>query len=154
MIDPDLDFGGLCLILDQEIRNAWNLCERRANLISLILHSLKILTIHKDSDLRPNSRHHMINAMRDRLADIDVHALQGFEFGSEFCEKFCARCPGFLRIDIHLDLGEMRATRVLITFSAGVAQLSDSESATDAIVRADQAMYLAKRSGKNRVMAA
>ena len=44
--------------------------------------------------------------------------------------------------------------KVLITFSAGVAQLSDSESATDAIVRADQAMYLAKRSGKNRVMAA
>lgn len=44
--------------------------------------------------------------------------------------------------------------KVLITFSAGVAQLVESESATDAIVRADQAMYLAKRSGKNRVMAA
>eukprot|EP01036_Dinobryon_divergens_P050480 gene50480-biopygen41276 len=44
--------------------------------------------------------------------------------------------------------------KVLITFSAGVAQLGDSETSTDAIVRADQAMYLAKRSGKNRVMAA
>lgn len=44
--------------------------------------------------------------------------------------------------------------KVLITFSAGVAQLSDTETSTDAIVRADQAMYLAKRSGKNRVMAA
>lgn len=44
--------------------------------------------------------------------------------------------------------------KVLITFSAGVAQLSDTESSTDAILRADQAMYLAKRSGKNRVMAA
>ena len=44
--------------------------------------------------------------------------------------------------------------KVLITFSAGVAQMHDSESSADAIGRADQAMYLAKRSGKNRVMAA
>ena len=44
--------------------------------------------------------------------------------------------------------------KVLITFSAGVAQLHDSETSGDALRRADQAMYLAKRSGKNRVMAA
>ncbi|MFT4240788.1 MAG: diguanylate cyclase [Acidovorax sp.] len=44
--------------------------------------------------------------------------------------------------------------KVLITFSAGVAQLHDGEASTDALRRADQAMYLAKRSGKNRVMAA
>ena len=42
--------------------------------------------------------------------------------------------------------------KVLITFSAGVAQLAPEESGTDAIRRADQAMYLAKRAGKNRVM--
>ncbi|WP_298207832.1 GGDEF domain-containing protein [Acidovorax sp.] len=46
------------------------------------------------------------------------------------------------------------AEKVLITFSAGVAQLGETESSADAIRRADQAMYLAKRSGKNRVMAA
>lgn len=43
---------------------------------------------------------------------------------------------------------------VLITFSAGVAQLAEGESQQDAIRRADQAMYLAKRAGKNRVLAA
>ena len=43
--------------------------------------------------------------------------------------------------------------RVLITFSAGVAQLAADENGEDAIKRADQAMYLAKRAGKNRVMA-
>ncbi|BDT65896.1 hypothetical protein os1_00450 [Comamonadaceae bacterium OS-1] len=43
--------------------------------------------------------------------------------------------------------------KVLITFSAGVAQLAESESGTDCIKRADQAMYLAKRNGKNRVLA-
>jgi len=44
--------------------------------------------------------------------------------------------------------------KVLITFSAGVAQLADVETGPDAIKRADQAMYLAKRAGKNRVLGA
>lgn len=44
--------------------------------------------------------------------------------------------------------------RILITFSAGVAQWMPSETATEAIRRADQGMYLAKRSGKNRVVGA
>ncbi|TXI77950.1 MAG: GGDEF domain-containing protein [Dechloromonas sp.] len=42
--------------------------------------------------------------------------------------------------------------KILITFSAGVAQLEPDESGQDAIKRADKAMYLAKRAGKNRVM--
>ena len=44
--------------------------------------------------------------------------------------------------------------KVLITFSAGVAALGPEESAELAVSRADQAMYLAKRSGKNRVVGA
>ncbi|KQR45106.1 GGDEF domain-containing protein [Acidovorax sp. Leaf160] len=44
--------------------------------------------------------------------------------------------------------------KVLITFSAGVAQLGPQESSSEAIRRADQGMYLAKRAGKNRVTAA
>ena len=44
--------------------------------------------------------------------------------------------------------------KVLITFSAGVAQLTANEKPDDAIKRADQAMYLAKRAGKNRVLGA
>jgi diguanylate cyclase len=44
--------------------------------------------------------------------------------------------------------------KVLITFSAGVAQLAADENGPQAIKRADQAMYLAKRAGKNRVLGA
>lgn len=44
--------------------------------------------------------------------------------------------------------------KVFITFSAGVAQLAEGESGVDVIRRADQAMYLAKRAGKNRVVSA
>jgi len=42
--------------------------------------------------------------------------------------------------------------KIMITFSAGVAQLDKDEKGADAIKRADQAMYLAKRAGKNRVV--
>jgi diguanylate cyclase len=44
--------------------------------------------------------------------------------------------------------------KIFITFSAGVAQLTADETAEQALHRADQAMYLAKRAGKNRVVAA
>ncbi len=44
--------------------------------------------------------------------------------------------------------------RILITFSAGVAQIGADEEYAQALVRADQAMYRAKRAGKNRVMMA
>jgi diguanylate cyclase len=44
--------------------------------------------------------------------------------------------------------------KVFITFSAGVAQLAQDEAGADATKRADRAMYLAKRAGKNRVLGA
>lgn len=44
--------------------------------------------------------------------------------------------------------------KILITFSCGVAELGADETAKAALERADGAMYLAKRAGKNRVMAA
>ena len=42
--------------------------------------------------------------------------------------------------------------KVLITFSAGVTEIAGDEPALQAVKRADNAMYLAKRAGKNRVM--
>ncbi|MBL8435139.1 MAG: diguanylate cyclase [Zoogloea sp.] len=47
-----------------------------------------------------------------------------------------------------------RQQKLLITFSAGVAQLRPDEQPEHAVDRADKAMYIAKRSGKNRVIAA
>ena len=44
--------------------------------------------------------------------------------------------------------------RVLVTFSAGVAQREEGEPQDEVIGRADKAMYQAKRTGKNRVVAA
>lgn len=43
-------------------------------------------------------------------------------------------------------------TRLFITFSAGVAELSKDEAPMSAIQRADRGMYQAKRAGKNKVV--
>lgn len=47
-----------------------------------------------------------------------------------------------------------RNNRLLITFSAGVAQYQLEESQESIIKRADEAMYTAKKNGKNRILAA
>jgi diguanylate cyclase len=44
--------------------------------------------------------------------------------------------------------------KLLITFSCGVAELGAEEPPEEGLKRSDAAMYLAKRSGKNRVVAA
>jgi len=44
--------------------------------------------------------------------------------------------------------------RLLITFSAGIAQIMPGERPEAVIARADEAMYAAKRAGKNRVLVA
>lgn len=46
------------------------------------------------------------------------------------------------------------STKLLITFSAGVAELNKGESPISAIQRADQGMYQAKRAGRNKVISA
>ncbi|MEH3085260.1 MAG: GGDEF domain-containing protein [Xylophilus ampelinus] len=70
----------------------------------------------------------------DTLADDGVQAMQRMQ--RELTKRF------------FLQGGE----KVLITFSAGIAQLAAAEEGCDALARADQAMYLAKRAGKNRVV--
>ena len=44
--------------------------------------------------------------------------------------------------------------KVLITFSAGVTECRQEDTQASVIKRADEAMYKAKQSGKNRVVEA
>ena len=101
---------------------------------------------------------HLANVTRDTLRPQDTLARYG---GEEFVVllpdtslddaiKAMTRVQRELTRKFFLHNNE----KVLITFSCGVAEQGASESGADAVRRADQAMYLAKRAGKNRVVAA
>lgn len=101
---------------------------------------------------------HLTRTIRDNLRHQDLLARYGGE-------EFLIILPGTdieagIATLVRLQRGLTKnyfmrdSTRLLITFSAGVAQLGESETQAEAIARADAAMYEAKRAGKNRVMPA
>jgi diguanylate cyclase len=101
---------------------------------------------------------HLSNVIKEALRPTDSVARYGGE-------EFIIVLPG-------VDLEEAAATlerlqreltkkfflhendRILVTFSAGVAQRAPEEAQQDVIDRADKAMYQAKHTGKNRVIMA
>lgn len=101
---------------------------------------------------------HLVRVIKDTLRTMDVIA----RFGGE---EFLIVLP-----DTTMDDAMQTVTRVqreltkrifmhnnerlLITFSAGVALRTGNEDQTAMIKRADEALYKAKRAGKNRVVAA
>lgn len=101
---------------------------------------------------------HLVRVIKDTLRTMDVIA----RFGGE---EFLIVLP-----ETELDEAVQTVTRIqreltkqifmhdnqklLITFSAGVALRRGDEAQTDLIKRADEALYEAKRAGKNRVVAA
>ncbi|KRB93309.1 GGDEF domain-containing protein [Noviherbaspirillum sp. Root189] len=101
---------------------------------------------------------HLVRVIKETLRTMDVVA----RFGGE---EFLIMLP-----DTPLDEAVQTVTRIqreltkrifmydnqklLMTFSAGVALRRDDEDQGDLIKRADEALYKAKRAGKNRVVAA
>ncbi len=126
---------------------------------------LALLDIDNFKKLNDDLGHEAGDAALTHLADVTRASMRPQDTLARFGgEEFVIVLP-----DTGLELGVLALTRlqreltkkfflrdnqkVLITFSAGVAQLATGESGVDCIKRADQAMYLAKRTGKNRVLA-
>jgi diguanylate cyclase len=101
---------------------------------------------------------HLVEVVRDALRPQDTLARFG---GEEFViilseTRLDNAVQAMVRVQRELTRKFFlhRNEKLLITFSCGVAELTDDEQPADAMDRADKAMYLAKRAGKNRVMAA
>ncbi len=101
---------------------------------------------------------HLARVLSASLRPTDVVARYG---GEEFvvllptvpldrAVEVIRRSQRALTNDVYLNGEE----RIFVTFSAGVAQAADGERLDAIVERADDAMYCAKRSGKNRVLAA
>ncbi|WP_374584011.1 GGDEF domain-containing protein [Pseudoduganella sp.] len=105
-----------------------------------------------------NALKHLVKVVKETLRSMDVIARFG---GEEFlillpettiqaAEATMTRLQRELTRHFFMHENE----KVLITFSAGVALRRPNENQTDLVKRADEAMYKAKKSGKNRVVVA
>jgi len=101
---------------------------------------------------------HLVNVIKKTLRTIDVVARYG---GEEFAiimpeTGLKDAADTMMRVQRELTKHYFMAgdERVLITFSAGVAERHPTESQQTLIIRADKAMYSAKAAGKNRVITA
>ncbi len=101
---------------------------------------------------------HLVRVIKDTLRTMDVIA----RFGGE---EFLIVLPDTTMDDAMQTITRLQREltkrifmhnneRLLITFSAGVALRIENEDQTSLIKRADDALYKAKRAGKNRVIAA
>jgi diguanylate cyclase len=107
-------------------------------------------------DVGDRALQHLAKLMQDTVRPTDVVSRLGGE-------EFVVLLP-----DTNIDEAVITVTRLqraltktlfmqnnqklLITFSAGISLLKTGESEASVVGRADQAMYLAKKTGKNRVM--
>jgi len=105
-----------------------------------------------------NALKHLVKVVKETLRSMDVIARFG---GEEFlillpettieaAEATMTRLQRELTRHFFMHENE----KVLITFSAGVALRRPHEAQADLVKRADEAMYKAKKSGKNRVVVA
>jgi len=101
---------------------------------------------------------HLASVVKEILRPVDVVARYG---GEEFviilpdtAEADGVKIMTRLQRDLTKRYFLHENEKLLITFSAGVAQRSGEESAEALIARADNALYRAKQAGRNRVFAA
>lgn len=147
--------------MDEAIEREFNRADRHNTPISLAM--LDIDHFKKINDTMGHSTGdvalaHLAKVVKSVLRSTDVLARYGGE-------EFVILLPGSKQDDaVNVVTGIQRdltknfflhnSDRVLITFSAGVAERMTGEHVDDVLPRADAALYVAKQTGRNRVVGA
>ena len=147
--------------LDEAFAREVNSARRKGTTLCLAMldiDNFKQLNDHHGHDSGDAALSHLVSVARTSMRPQDTMARYG---GEEFvillpetALQNGVEAMQRLQRELTKRLFLQNNERLLITFSAGVAQLEADETADDAVKRADEAMYLAKRAGKNRVFAA
>ena len=101
---------------------------------------------------------HLVKIVKDTLRSMDVIARFGGEEFLILLPETTAEAAALTMTRLQRELTKHfflhDNDKLLITFSAGVALRAPNEAQAALVARADQAMYQAKKSGKNRVIVA
>jgi diguanylate cyclase len=152
-----LNRRGLNEVLERELaradRHAGNLC-----LAMLDLDDFKRLNDNHGHIAGDGALVHLVTVVKETLRTLDVVGRFG---GEEFVVILpdttldtASQAITRLQRELTKQIFMINNERLLITFSAGVASRKPSEDATSLIKRADDALYEAKKAGKNRVAVA
>jgi diguanylate cyclase len=147
--------------LQEEFERSSAASERRSEPLSLALldiDNFKALNDTFGHAAGDNALIHLANVIRSSVRPMDVVCRYGGE-------EFVILLPGTSLQDSVTVVSRLQREltkrfflhdnqRLLITFSAGLAERRPGETRDQAIERADRAMYEAKRAGKNRVLTA
>jgi len=126
--------------------------------------SVALLDIDNFKALNDTHGHHVGDSALKHLADVVKKTIRPTDVITRLGgEEFVILLPDTNMEEAVVAMARLQRTltkeyflgnneRLLITFSAGIALFKKDETATDVLHRADQAMYVAKKTGKNRVM--
>jgi diguanylate cyclase len=147
--------------LEEEFERSAAASERRNEPMSLAL-----LDIDNFKSLNDTHGHHAGDGALVHLARVIKASIRPTDVVCRYGgEEFVILLPGTSLKDSVMVIARLQREltkrfflhdnqRLLITFSAGVAERRSGESRDETVARADSAMYTAKRSGKNRVVVA
>jgi diguanylate cyclase len=147
--------------LDEALEREISAAVRRGRVLSLALldvDNFKAFNDRMGHEAGDGALLHLVEVVRECMRPQDVVARYG---GEEFVlllpeTELNEALQALTRLQRELTqrLFLRDNEKILITFSAGVTQLVAGDTPGEALRRADQAMYLAKGAGKNRVQSA